>query len=87
MDCPLCSHPNAEELVQCERCSTPLPLSDQTIGPGHDGGWSVPAGSVVVSKAALKHLAPGAVIGERYEIIRLLGQGGMVPCTRRRTAN
>jgi len=77
MVCPLCSHPNAEELVQCEKCSTPLPISDQTIGPGHDGGWSVPAGNVVVTTAAQKQLEPGAVIGERYEIVRLLGQGGM----------
>src|SRR6266404_2116822 len=75
MVCPACSHTNAEELVQCEECSTPLPFSDQTIGTGLRG-WSVPASDVVVA-TALKPLTPGTILGERYEIIRLLGQGGM----------
>src|SRR6266852_8875102 len=76
MVCPACSHTNAEELVQCEECSTPLPFSEQTVGTGLRGGWSVPASDVVVA-TALKPLIPGTILGERYEIIRLLGQGGM----------
>src|SRR5712664_2047903 len=75
MVCPACSHTNAEELVQCEECSTPLPFSDQTIGTGLRG-WSVPASDVVVA-TALKPLTPGTILGERYELIRLLGRGGM----------
>ena len=76
MVCPTCSHTNAEELVQCEECSTPLPFSDQTIGTGLHGGWSVPATDVVVA-TALKPLTPGTILAERYELIRLLGRGGM----------
>src|SRR5437879_11862119 len=76
MVCPACSHTNGEELVQCEECSTPLPFSDETIGTGLHGGWSVPAGGVVVA-TALKPLTPGTILGERYELIRLLGRGGM----------
>src|SRR5712692_4036736 len=77
MVCPACTHPNAEELIECEKCSTPLPISDQTLGTGLHQGWSVPAGDVVVAAAALKPLILGTILGERYEIIKLLGQGGM----------
>src|SRR5258708_8437825 len=76
MVCPTCSHTNAEELVQCEECSTPLPFSDQTIGTGLHGGWSVPARDEVVA-TAMEPLSTGPILGERYEIIRLLGQGGI----------
>src|SRR5713226_10536618 len=77
MVCPACTHPNAEELIECEKCSTPLPISDQTLGTGLHQGWSVPAGDVVVAAAALTSLILGTILGERYEIIKLLGQGGM----------
>jgi tetratricopeptide (TPR) repeat protein/predicted Ser/Thr protein kinase len=77
MVCPLCNHPNADELMQCEKCATPLPIGDQTLGTGLRGGWSVPADEVVIAAVTLKPLAAGTVLGERYEIIRMLGQGGM----------
>src|SRR5271163_3632088 len=76
MVCPECSYENPESSVQCVKCTTPLPLSDQTLATGGQG-WSVPAAEGVVSNAALVQLKPGSSIGSRYEIIRLLGQGGM----------
>jgi tetratricopeptide (TPR) repeat protein/predicted Ser/Thr protein kinase len=76
MVCPECSYENPETSVQCEKCTTPLPLSDQTLATGGQG-WSVPAADGVVSNAALVQLSPGTSIGSRYEIVRLLGQGGM----------
>ena len=60
----------------CVKCTTPLPLSDQTLATGGQG-WSVPAADGVVSNTALIQLSPGTSIGSRYEIVRLLGQGGM----------
>jgi serine/threonine protein kinase len=76
MVCPECSYENPETSVQCVKCTTPLPLSDQTLATGGQG-WSVPAADGVIASAPLVQLSPGASIGSRYEIVRLLGQGGM----------
>jgi len=76
MVCPQCSYKNPDTSAQCEKCATPLPISDQTLATGGQG-WSVPAADGVISATALAQLSPGTVIGNRYEIIRLLGQGGM----------
>src|SRR5580704_8637180 len=76
MVCPECSYENPETSVACVKCTTPLPLADQTLATGGQG-WSVPAADGVVSSTALIQLSPGTSIGARYEIVRLLGQGGM----------
>jgi eukaryotic-like serine/threonine-protein kinase len=76
MVCPECSYENPETSVQCAKCTTPLPLSGQTLATAGQG-WSVPAADGIVSSAALVQLTPGTSIGSRYEIVRLLGQGGM----------
>src|ERR1700741_5543220 len=74
MLCPQCNYANSETSVACVKCATPLPLGDQTLAPGGQG-WSVPAGDVVISPSVLQ-LDPGTILGGRYEIVRLLGQGG-----------
>ncbi|MGH9744199.1 MAG: protein kinase domain-containing protein, partial [Candidatus Acidiferrum sp.] len=76
MVCPECSYENPDTSVQCEKCTTPLPLSDQTLATGGQG-WSVPAAEWIVSPGSVVQLSPGTSIGSRYEIVRLLGQGGM----------
>ena len=76
MVCPECSYENPATSVQCEKCTTPLPLSGQTLATGGQG-WSVPAAEGIISTTALVQLSPGTSIGSRYEIVRLLGQGGM----------
>jgi len=76
MVCPACSYENPETSVQCAKCTTPLPLTDQTLATSGQG-WSVPAAEGVISATALVQLSPGTSIGSRYEIVRLLGQGGM----------
>jgi eukaryotic-like serine/threonine-protein kinase len=81
MVCPQCNTANLEESVACVKCATPLPARDHTLAPDHTlatagQGWSVPAADGIVT-AAPKVLGPGTLLGERYEIIRMLGQGGM----------
>jgi eukaryotic-like serine/threonine-protein kinase len=75
MVCPQCNHTNPDALVQCEKCSTPLPFSNETLDTGSQG-WSAPAGDVVVP-GAFGSLSAGTILGTRYKITRLLGQGGM----------
>jgi tetratricopeptide (TPR) repeat protein/predicted Ser/Thr protein kinase len=76
MVCPECGHENSAESAKCEKCSTLLSISEQTLATGGEG-WSLPVGDVIVSQASLAPLTPGSPLGTRYEIIRLLGQGGM----------
>lgn len=76
MVCPQCSYANPETSELCQKCSTPLPLNDATLATG-GMGWSAPAGEVVVSQHVTAQFSAGAKLGDRYEIIRLLGQGGM----------
>ena len=87
MECPVCATQNPNAASVCTKCHTPLPELDspETL---NDAGtlvedWSV-AGSSKSSKASISpssaatgELGPGTVLGGRYEILQLLGRGGM----------
>jgi hypothetical protein len=62
MVCPQCNFANRETSAQCEKCATPLQLSDQTLSTGVEG-WSVPVGDVVVSADLHAPLNPGTILG------------------------
>src|SRR5579863_3851171 len=75
MVCPECSYKNSETSGACAKCGTPLPLNDVTL-PAEAQGWSELAEDIVLSPTT-GQLSSGTVIGDRYEILQLLGQGGM----------
>jgi tetratricopeptide (TPR) repeat protein len=85
MQCPLCQADNPPTADHCTKCSTPLPLADMTISPTAAGtavvgtqAWSVAVSPRPSSEAAAKgQLEPGTILAERFEILQLLGQGGM----------
>ncbi len=86
MQCPLCQADNPPTADHCTKCSTPLPLADMTISPtgigtagiGGTQAWSVAVTPRPSSEAAAKgQLEPGTLLAERFEILQLLGQGGM----------
>jgi serine/threonine protein kinase/tetratricopeptide (TPR) repeat protein len=87
MLCPQCGTDNLEGTSRCGNCTTVLPLSDMTQtggvasgwsaqGPGGPSGWSAqtPGGSY---SAPTPPLEAGTVLGNRYEVMSLLGEGGM----------
>src|SRR5438045_1197191 len=74
--CPQCNHANASASEQCENCATPLPL-DQTLTSGAGWSSSLDEANIQASDGPAKELVPGSMLGARYEILRVLGQGGM----------
>jgi serine/threonine protein kinase len=73
MLCPQCNYANALGSVVCEKCSTPLPANDETLTDGIVKERPASGGHA----ATTNRLSPGQLVGQRYQIIRLLGQGGM----------
>jgi tetratricopeptide (TPR) repeat protein/predicted Ser/Thr protein kinase len=81
MECPVCATRNPDELSHCGKCHTPLPgaSGQETL---HDGrtpeSWSVEATPQATGIApAVEDLELGTVLAGRYEILQLLGRGGM----------
>ena len=87
MECPVCATQNPDAASLCANCHTPLPEFDSQETANEEGtlveDWSV-AGSSKASRASIPastkptgEVAPGTVLGERYEVLQLLGRGGM----------
>ena len=81
MECPVCATRNSPSASQCGKCHTPLAslVAQETLNEG--GGpedWTV-AGSSKISAAAAESdtLEVGTVLAGRYELLKLIGRGGM----------
>src|SRR5467141_2626213 len=90
MQCPLCQAENPPTAASCTKCSTPLPLNDQTLDgavpsgmppssttPRGTSAWSVAVAPPPDAPYAQGEELVGTLLAERYEILALLGQGGM----------
>jgi tetratricopeptide (TPR) repeat protein len=81
MECPVCAAKNPDAASQCGKCHTPLPIasSQETLNEGGAAeAWSVGATPQPAGMAtAGDDLQKGKVLAGRYEILQLLGRGGM----------
>ena len=86
MYCPQCGTPNPAGAERCAKCTTVLPRSvvavsnQDTLAADADSTLataSTPSTGPGVYGAGSVILGPGAVLGKRYEILAVLGQGGM----------
>jgi serine/threonine protein kinase len=81
MECPVCAAKNPDAASQCAACHTPLPVSSslETLNEaGVPEAWSAavtPQSAGIVAQG--DDLEKGTVFGGRYEILQLIGRGGM----------
>jgi len=77
--CPKCGTNNPANAPHCGKCNAPL-SADLTTTGGAAEGWTLgtqAGASSGVYRATATVLEPGSVVGNRYEILQLLGEGGM----------
>ena len=91
MQCPLCQAENLPTAGICTKCSTPLPWNNQDLGatlgaddtlpegpaPRATYAWSVAVNPPADALPTHGEELIGVLLAERYEILELLGQGGM----------
>jgi tetratricopeptide (TPR) repeat protein len=81
MECPVCATRNSASASECKKCHTSFASSvaQETLNEGGVAeDWTV-AGSSKISAAAAESdtLDIGTVLAGRYELLKLIGQGGM----------
>lgn len=87
MECSHCHTANSPSAVRCSKCDTPFSFDGDTLSertaevtpPSNlKSGWSGASTSAIAGHPSGGATLPaGTVLGARYEILQLLGQGGM----------
>ena len=84
VECPRCHHSNAPGTSQCVSCNSSFgPLDETVMADGATmltnagANWSRNTGSQGTFDSPAMALEEGSVLADRYEILKLLGQGGM----------
>ncbi len=78
MNCSRCGHSNPAGAVRCAKCDAPLGTKGEKASPSSNG-WASPAPSEGATSAFISSttIQTGTLLGGRYEVIQLLGEGGM----------
>ena len=80
MQCTNCGFENQASAASCVKCATPFPGSDLTLAgstettPSSSFTQAAPAAPSSSTPAVIE---VGSVVGNRFEILQLLGEGGM----------
>lgn len=85
MECPQCHSDNLPTAARCVKCDTPFDLDATAMAAATSAVSSSDAETVAKGSRLSSHpaaadgltLSPGRMLGARYEIVHLLGQGGM----------
>src|SRR5437868_934427 len=83
--CPKCGSGNSFGALYCSKCASPLETDPEATvaieAPGPRTGFA-PTGWTSAAHASIMHVGAGSIptgstLGDRYEILTLLGEGGM----------